>query len=162
MVFMEINHEKHESPEQPEAFVNGEATELLEAHEEMESPGKLLFKDEVYAIQGAVFEVYKVLGCGFLEAVYQECLEIELASRGIPFVSQKDLMLSYKGQPLVQRYRPDLICFDSIIVELKAATELANEHRAQLLNYLKATGMRLGLLVNFGHHPKAQIERFIR
>lgn len=165
MVFMEINHEtheKHKSPEQPETFVNGEATELLEAHEEMESPGKILFKDEVYAIQGAVFEVYKVLGCGFLEAVYQECLEIELASRGIPFVSQKDLMLSYKGQPLVQRYRPDLICFDSIIVELKAATELANEHRAQLLNYLKATGMRLGLLVNFGHHPKAQIERFIR
>ncbi len=126
------------------------------------SSGALLFKDEVYAIQGAVFEVYKVMGCGFLEAVYQECLEIEFSARKIPFVAQKDLQLAYKGTALMQRYKPDLICFDSIIVEIKAVTELANEHRAQLLNYLKATGLRLGLLINFGHNPRVQIERFIR
>lgn len=156
------NHERHEEHEilgQSEDFVG---FEVMEGQEKIEVPQKLLFKDEVYAIQGAVFEVYRSMGCGFLEAVYQECLEIEFTSRGIPFVTQKDLLLTYKGQPLVQRYKPDFICFNSIIVELKAVTELANEHRAQLLNYLKATGMRLGLLINFGHHPQVQIERFIR
>ncbi len=155
-------HEKHQSLKFSEALVGQQTTEEIEAQTGRKTPGTLLFKDEAYAIQGAVFEVYKFMGCGFLEAVYQECLEFELASKRIPFVSQKDLRLSYKGQILVQRYRPDLICYDSIIVELKAATDLANEHRAQLLNYLKATGLRVGLLVNFGHHPKAQIERFIR
>lgn len=122
---------------------------------------KILFKDEVYAIQGAIFEVYREMGCGFLEAVYHECLERELRLRSIPFVSQKELNLAYKGQPLEQRYRPDLICFNKIIVELKAASELTNEHKAQLFNYLKASNLRLGLLVNFGHYPKAQIERII-
>lgn len=122
---------------------------------------KILFKDEVYTIQGAIFEVYREMGCGFLEAVYQECLEKELRLRSIPFVSQKELNLAYKGQPLEQCYRPDLICFDKIIVELKAVSELANEHKAQLFNYLKASNLHLGLLVNFGHHPKAQIERII-
>jgi len=126
-----------------------------------ETHEKILFKEEVYAIQGAIFEVYREMGCGFLEAVYQECLEKELRLRSIPFVSQKDLNLAYKGQLLEQRYRPDLICFDKIIVELKAVSELANEHKAQLFNYLKASNLRLGLLVNFGHHPKVQIERII-
>ena len=130
-------------------------------HEIHEKHEKLLFKDEVYVVQGAIFEVYREMGCGFLEAVYQECLEKELHLRSIPFVSQKELNLAYKGQPLEQRYRPDLICFDKIIVELKAVSELANEHKAQLFNYLKASNLRLGLLVNFGHHPKAQIERII-
>lgn len=126
-----------------------------------ETHEKILFKDEVYAIQGAIFDVYREMGCGFLEAVYQECLEKELRQRKIPFASQQELCLVYKGQPLNQRYKLDLICFDKIIIELKAVSKLANEHKAQLSNYLKASNLRLGLLVNFGHYPKAQIERII-
>lgn len=122
---------------------------------------KILFKDESYQIQGAIFEVYREMGCGFLEAVYQECLEKELQRRGIPFVAQPELALSYKGVPLKQIYKPDFICFGKIILELKAVKEIAPEHKAQVFNYLKATGMKLGLLANFGHYPKAQIERII-
>ncbi len=120
-----------------------------------------MFRDESYAIQGAVFEVYREMGGGFLEAVYQECLAIEFRRREIPFEAQKDLSLVYKGERLQQIYRPDFVCFGKIVVELKTAKELAPEHRAQVLNYLKATGLRLGLLVNFGHHPKAQMERLV-
>lgn len=123
--------------------------------------GKLLFKDECYAIQGAVFEVYREMGCGFLEAVYQECLEKELAVRSIPYVAQQELKLNYKGEPLRQIYKPDLMCYGHIIVELKALTSTTGEHKAQVLNYLKATGMRLGLLVNFGCHPKVTVERIV-
>ena len=130
-------------------------------HETHETDEKMLFKTEVYAIQGAIFDVYREMGCGFLEAVYQEGLERELHLRDIPFVAQKDLLLKYKGQALEQRYKPDIICFDKIIVELKAVSELGNDHRAQLFNYLRASGLRLGLLVNFGHYPKVQIERII-
>ena len=115
----------------------------------------------MFAIQGAIFDVYREMGCGFLEAVYQECLEKELRQRGIPFQPQKELILTYKGQALEQRYKPDFICFDKIIVELKAVSELGKEHKAQLFNYLKATDLKLGLLVNFGHYPKVQIERII-
>jgi GxxExxY protein len=122
---------------------------------------QLLFAEETYAIRGAVFEVYREMGSGFLEPVYQECLEKELAAREVPFVSQPELKLNYKGESLCQTYKPDLICFGEIIVELKAAKTIAPEHKAQVLNYLKATNLRLGLLVNFGSHPKAQIERFI-
>jgi len=122
---------------------------------------ELLFKDESYAIQGAVFEVYREVGCGFLEAVYQECFERELALRGIPFEAQKPLGLVYKGNPLVQTYKADVICYGKIIVELKAVREFAPEHRAQALNYLKLTGLRLVLLVNFGSHPLAKIERLV-
>ena len=116
-------------------------------------------KDECYLIQGAVFEVYREMGCGFLESVYQECLEIELKRCGVPFCRQVALPLAYKGATLKQAYIPDLICYDKIIVELKAVKELALEHQAQLLNYLKATKLELGLLVNFGAFPKAQIMR---
>lgn len=130
-------------------------------HEIHETREKILYKEEVYAIQGAIFEVYREMGCGFLEAVYQECLERELRLREVSFVSQKELLLAYKGEPLEQRYKPDFIFYDKIIVELKAVSELANEHKAQLFNYLKASGLRLGLLVNFGHYPKAQIERIV-
>ena len=130
-------------------------------HEKYERHGKILYKEEVFAIQGAIFDVYREMGCGFLEPVYQECLERELKERDIPFQSQKELILTYKGQPLEQRYKPDFICLDKIIVELKAVSELSNEHKAQLFNYLKATGLKLGLLVNFGHYPKTQIERII-
>jgi GxxExxY protein len=119
----------------------------------------LFFEEETYAIRGAVFEVYKEMGCGFLEAVYQECLEKELTQRGIPFVAQQELQLAYKGENLRQTYKPDLICYGQIIVELKAAKEIAPEHKAQVINYLKATNMKLGLLINFGSHPKVQIER---
>jgi GxxExxY protein len=121
----------------------------------------MLYQDEVYAIQGAIFDVYKEMGAGFLESVYQECLELELASRQIPFVSQAELRLKYKDKPLKQTYRPDFMCFDKIIVELKATKDIDDVHRAQVYNYLKATELRLGLLVNFGHYPKATVERII-
>jgi GxxExxY protein len=123
---------------------------------------KIVYKDESYVILGACFEVYKEKGCGFLEAVYQECLEIELAMQNIPFQPQSEIALEYKGRPLKQKYVPDLICYGKIIVELKAVKELADEHRAQVHNYLKATGMKLGLLVNFGHYPKVEYERIVR
>jgi GxxExxY protein len=122
---------------------------------------RLLFEQETYAIRGAVFEVYRVMGCGFLEAVYQECLEKELVKRGVPFVAQEELQISYKGHLLKQTYRPDLVCFDEIIVELKALSKTTGEHQAQVLNYLKAKGKQLGLLVNFGSHPKVTIERIV-
>lgn len=121
----------------------------------------VVYADEGYAIQGAIFEVYRQMGCGFLESVYQECLEIELTDRGIPFIAQKQLDLHYKSRLLQQKNKPDMICFDKIIIELKAARDLDSEHRSQVLNYLNATHFRLGLLVNFGHFPKVQIERIV-
>jgi len=121
----------------------------------------LLFKDEVYALVGAAMAVYNQLGLGFLEAVYQEALEIELAERGIPFVSQKELRILYKGQPLKKTYISDLTCYEKIIVELKAIDRLTGKDTAQLLNYLKATGLRLGLLINFGNVEKLEWERRI-
>jgi GxxExxY protein len=131
-----------------------------EIHEPMgEGYEALLYKEECYAIQGAIFEVYREMGCGFLEAVYQECLEQEFAHRGIPFRSQVPLELRYKGKILEQVYKPDFVCYEKIIVELKAVKEFGDDQRAQVFNYLKATGFRLGLLVNFGHYPKVAIER---
>ena len=121
----------------------------------------LLFGDECYAIQGAVFDVYREMGCGFVEPVYQECLEREMARREIPFSAQRELTLTYKGEQLRQTYKPDVICYDKIIVELKAVKDIAPEHKAQVLNYLKASGLRLGLLVNFGAHPKATVLRLV-
>ena len=122
---------------------------------------KLLLENKSYAIRGAVFEVYREMGYGFLEAVYQECMEKELTKQGIPFEAQKELSLLYQGEPLKQVYQPDLVCHGKIIVELKAVKAIAPEHRAQLLNYLKATGIHVGLLVNFGSYPKATIERLV-
>lgn len=123
--------------------------------------GKILYREESYLIQGAVFEIYREMGNGFLEAVYQECMEKELRRQGIPFEAQKELSLVYKGERLQQIYRPDFVCFGVIVVELKAVKEIGPEHKAQILNYLKATGLHLGLLVNFGHQPKVQIERVV-
>ena len=120
----------------------------------------LIFEEETDAIRGAVFEVYKEMGCGFLEIVYQECLEKELALKNIPFASQTDLKLNYKGKLRQQTYRPDLIYYDQIILELKAVKEIAPEYQAQIINYLKASNLKLGLLVNFGSHPKVQIKRY--
>ena len=110
---------------------------------------------------GACFEVYKEKGCGFLEPVYQECLEIELRMQGIPFDAQKQLSLAYKGHPLTKSLVPDFFCFDQVILEIKAVSALTDEHRAQVLNYLSAINIEVGLLVNFGHYPKLEYERII-
>jgi GxxExxY protein len=123
---------------------------------------ELVYKDESYRIIGACFEVYKEMGCGFLEAVYQECLAMEFAAQDIPFRSQCELGLSYKGRLLKQKYVPDFMCFDKIVVEIKALAALTDLHRAQLQNYLKATDYKLGLLVNFGHYPKLEYERIVK
>ena len=123
---------------------------------------KLIHADETHALLGACFEVYKDKGCGFLEAVFQECLELELADREIPFETKPALRLEYKGRQLKQTYQPDFVCFGKIILEIKAVTNLADEHRAQVHNYLKATGLRVGLLVNFGHFPLVEHERIVR
>ncbi len=114
---------------------------------------KLIYSDESYSIKGAAMEVYKTLGNGFLEAVYQECLAIEFGKRGIPFLAQRPLSLFYQGQKLTQIYKPDFVCYDKIIVELKAVSKINSEHHAQVMNYLKATDYQLGLLFNFGHYP---------
>ncbi len=119
---------------------------------------ELILGDEVYAIIGAAMEVSNVLGCGFLEAVYQEALEMELCERLIPFVRQVELGITYKGKELTKKYVPDLICFDQVIVEIKALKQLSPIEDAQLLNYLKATGIPVGVLLNFGT-PKLEWKR---
>ena len=121
----------------------------------------LIYEEETYAIRGAIYEVYKTLGIGFLEAVYQEALELELAARGLPFESQPEITIAYKGAILRQKYRADIVCFNKIIVELKAVKQVLPEHAAQLQNYLRATGMKLGLIVNFSHHPGVEIKRIV-
>ncbi|MGA2281435.1 MAG: GxxExxY protein [Verrucomicrobiota bacterium] len=121
----------------------------------------IIHKLESFEIMGACFEVYKEKGSGFLEAVYQECLEIEFTDRKIPFLVQPQLALAYKGRPLKSKYTPDFICYNKIVVELKAVTALSDEHRAQVQNYLRATKFKLGLLVNFGHYPKVEYERIV-
>jgi len=120
----------------------------------------ILFKEESYRIMGACFEVHNVMGNGFLEPVYQECLQIEFGLQAIPFYQKRELDLRYKSQRLEQKYIPDFVCFDQIIVEIKAVDALCDAHRSQVINYLHATGFRLGLLVNFGAHPKLEYERF--
>ena len=120
---------------------------------------EILFKEESYKIIGACFEVYREQGCGFLEEVYQQCMELELGLQGVPFIAQKPLPLAYKGKFLRATYKPDFMCYDQIVLELKAVSDVSEEHRAQVQNYLKATRLKLGLLVNFGHYPKAQVIR---
>jgi GxxExxY protein len=120
---------------------------------------EIIYKKESYAIIGACFEVYS---CGFLEPVYQECLGIEFECQRIPLIAKPSLTLNYGGRILKQTYEPDYVCFEKIIVELKAVSALTDEHRAQLLNYLHATGFELGLLVNFGHYPKLEYERIAK
>jgi GxxExxY protein len=119
----------------------------------------ILFADESYRIMGACFEVYKIKGSGFLEPVYQECLEIEFDLRGIPFIPKAELALTYQDMTLKHRYEPDFVCFGQIILEIKAVSQLCDEHRAQVYNFLRSTGFRLGLLVNFCHHPLLEYER---
>jgi GxxExxY protein len=123
---------------------------------------ELLLKEEVFAIIGAAIEVHRELGPGFLEAVYQEAMEIELADRGIPFFSQQPLIIHFKNRILKKRYEPDLLCYGQVIAELKALDHLSGSDEAQLLNYLKATGLRVGLLVNFGSVGRLEWKRYIR
>ena len=122
---------------------------------------ELIYKDEVYAIQGAIFEVYKEMGNAWHEEVYQQCLEREQALRGIPFEAKKELPIFYKGKAIDKKYIPDVFCYGKIILELKAVGEVADEHRRQLLNYLRITKCKLGLLVNFGAYPRVGIERYV-
>ena len=123
---------------------------------------ELVLKDEVYAIVGAAIEVHRELGAGFLEPVYQEAMEIELRSRNIPFESQKRLVICYKGHQLQKDYVADLVCYGQVIIELKALDRLSGKEEAQLLNYLKATGLRVGLLINFGSAGRLEWKRFVR
>ena len=119
----------------------------------------LMFENETFAIRGAIYKVYKTLGAGFLEGVYQEALEFELSERRIPYKAQSEITIAYKGAQLRQTYRADIVCYDKIILELKAVKQLLPEHHAQLHNYLRATGMKLGLFVNFCHYPGVEIQR---
>jgi GxxExxY protein len=122
---------------------------------------ELICKEESYAIVGACMAVYKDKGCGFLEQVYHECLTIEFELSGIPFISKPLQTLQYRGRTLVQTFAPDFLCYDKIILEIKAVSMLVDEHRAQALNYLSATGCELALLVNFGHYPRLEYERLL-
>ncbi|MDD2599398.1 MAG: GxxExxY protein [Kiritimatiellae bacterium] len=124
-------------------------------------PTELLYKEEVYKIIGACLEVYNVMGSGFLEAVYQECLRREFDLRGIPYVEHKRLQLDFKGIRLDTEYESDFECYGKIILEIKAASKLNDGFRAQTLNYLNATKHKVGLLVNFGHHKTFEWERFV-
>ncbi len=119
-------------------------------------------KEQSYAINGAAMHVYNVLGYGFLESVYQEALEIEFLKRGIPYEREKELKIYYEGKAMRQTYRADFVCYNNIIVELKAVAHLDDMHRSQIYNYLKATGYKLGLLYNFGHYDGLEYERKVR
>jgi GxxExxY protein len=121
----------------------------------------LLFDADTYRIRGAVFEVYRLMGSGFLEAVCQECLEREFQKREIPYVATPSLRIEYDGVQLKARYVPDFVCFEAIVVELKAVSQIAPEHRAQLIHYVRATRLRVGLLANFGAAGRADIVRVV-
>lgn len=122
---------------------------------------KLIYEEETYRILGACFEVYREKGCGFLEAVYQECLHLEFGLQQLPARQLVPLGLTYKGLQLSKQYVADFICFDRVLVELKAVAAVTDEHRAQVQNYLHATGLKVGLLVNFGHYPGIEHGRFV-
>ena len=121
----------------------------------------IIYKDESYKIIGAAFKVYNTLGPGFLEAVYQESLEIEFQRQGIPYEREKELTINYDGVELKQTYKADFVCFGKIIVELKAVSNLEDAHRSQVHNYLHATGYKLGLLLNFGNVEDKEKERIV-
>lgn len=122
---------------------------------------ELVLKDEVYEVVGAAMEVYWQLGRGFLEPIYQEAFEIELTRRKIPFEPKRELTIVYKDQPLEKTYVPDVICFDQIVVELKALERLSGVEQSQLLNYLKMTRMKVGLLINFGSRVRLEWKRYV-
>ncbi len=119
------------------------------------------YKEECFAIVGAAMHVYNILGPGFVEAVYQEALEIEFQRRNIPYEREKEIDVYYDGVLLKKKFQPDFVCYGRIIVELKAVMELDDLNRVQVYNYLKATKMKLGLLMNFGHPDGLEWERKI-
>ena len=121
----------------------------------------IVYKEESYKIVGAAFKVYNALGHGFLEAVYQEALEIEFQKQGIPYEREKELKIYYDGVELKQTYKADFVCFGKIIVELKAVSALDDAHRSQVYNYLHATGYKLGHLLNFGCSEELEKERIV-
>ena len=121
----------------------------------------IVFKEESYKIVGAAFKVYNTLGHGFLEAVYQEALEIEFQKQGIPYEREKELKIHYDGVELKQTYKADFVCFGKIIIELKAVNAIDDAHRSQVHNYLHATGYKLGLLLNFGCPDELEKERIV-
>jgi GxxExxY protein len=122
---------------------------------------ELLFKEEVYKIVGAAIEVHRNLGSGFLEAVYQEALEIEFCEQKVPYQAQAELNILYKNRILQKKYNPDFLCFQEIIVEIKALAQLSGTEESQIINYLKASGKRVGVLINFGSVGKLEWKRFI-
>ncbi|OQY34821.1 MAG: NADH:ubiquinone oxidoreductase [Anaerolineaceae bacterium 4572_5.1] len=121
----------------------------------------LIYKDEVYAIIGAAMEVYNALGSGFLEGVYQEALEIESIQRAIPVKAQQEIVILYKGRRLKKFYIADFVAYGKIIIEIKAISKLGKNEEAQLINYLKATGMEIGVLINFGSSPDLEWKRMM-
>ena len=121
----------------------------------------IIYKEESYKIVGAAFNVYNGLGPGFLEAVYQEALEIEFQKQGIPYEREKQLKIQYNGIELKQTYKVDFVCFGKIIVELKAVSALDDTHRSQVYNYLHATNYKLGLLLNFGCANELEKDRIV-
>lgn len=121
----------------------------------------LFYRDESYKIRGALFAVHNELGCGFLERVYQDALEVEFRLRNIPYEREKSIQIVYKGEPLGEPYRADFVCYGKVIIELKSVSEILDVHRAQIINYLKATKIKLGFLVNFGEES-LNIERIVR
>jgi len=131
-------------------------------HHEPNEQEYILFKNECFEIYGCIFAVNRKLGHGFLEAVYQEALGIEFRRKNIPFISQQELEILYDGIPLKSKYIADIVCYGKIIIELKSVSKINNQHKAQLMNYLSATGFRLGLLVNFNSFPKSEIVRMVR
>lgn len=133
----------------------------MDTNEEHKDLVELIFKDEVYAIVGCAMEVYNQLGNGFLESVYQEAMEIESRHRNIPFVAQKNIEIQYKGIPLAKQFIADFVFFDSIIVELKTVENLSGKEESQIINYLKATRMKVGILINFGSRGKLEWKRFV-
>lgn len=120
-----------------------------------------LYQEEGYRFMGAAFEVYNEIGGGLLEEIYQESLEIELEKRGIGFRSKQELAVFYKGRELKKRYIPDLYIFNQIVVELKAVSELAPEHEAQLINYMRIARQPVGYLLNFAHRESLEWKRFV-
>lgn len=122
---------------------------------------ELILKDEVYAIVGAAMEVYYKLGVGFTEPVYQGAIAIEFNGRAIPYVREPVLEVAYKGIPLNKTFRPDFVCYDQVIVELKCQYRLTGIEEAQIINYLRITNKHVGLLVNFGSRPKLEWSRYV-
>ncbi len=122
---------------------------------------EIIYKDEAYKIVGAMMSVHNELGCGFLEAIYQEALEMEFQLQGIPYEREKELEIRYKGNIIGKKYKADFFCYNKIIVELKAVDKILPEFKAQTLNYMKMSNSKLGILANFGQ-TSLEIQRLVR